>query len=126
MFFKGFGEIEANPSSASTLASTDPGVDPFMNKTFCETFKIMKKNTYVLTTDHPLQLELKDSKYKRMKKNQWQAFSLLKNWSTGFLIIARGVPNGAGATDVCNLSVAYRRKYSVNVINDSYDRGGEN
>jgi len=117
--------VLANPGSSSTLISTDPGADPFMNKTFTEVFKITKKQTYVITTDHPISLELKDTKYKRMKKNQWAALSMLKGWTCGFFVIARGVPNGSSATDQLNLSVSYRTKYCVNKLEDSRDKSGE-
>lgn len=126
VFTKGFGETVANAGSASTLVYDDQGADPFMNKTFCSVFKILHKKTYFIATDHAVSLELKDTKYKKMKKNQWQGFSLLKGWSYGYLIIARGVPNGGASTDVLNLSYAYRRKYCVNKIEDSVDRSGEN
>jgi len=125
LFDKGFNETVANTGSTSTLISSDIGADPFMNKTFCESFKIIDKKTYVLTTDHPVSLELKDTKYKKMKKNQFANFSCLKGWTTGFLVIARGVPNGSAATDVLNLSFSYRRKYCVNLIEDSTDRSGQ-
>lgn len=108
------------------MVATDIGADPFHNKTFCETFRIINKKTYFLSTDHATSLELKDTKYRRMKKNQWQGMSLLKGWSYGYLIIVRGVPNGVGNTDTLNLSYNYRRKYCVNKIEDSTDKSGEN
>jgi len=125
VFSKGFVETVATTGSSSTLVASDIGADPFMNKTFCETFKVLKKQTFFIATDHAVSLELKDSKYKRMKKNMWQGFSCLKGWTMGFLCIARGVPQNT-TTDVLNLSVNYRRKYCVNKIEDSVDRSGEN
>lgn len=97
-----------------------------MNYTFCSNFKILNKQSYIIRTDQPISLELKDQKYKKVPKNTWQTKSALKGWTKALIIIARGVPNGSGATDSLNLSITTRKKYVVNKIEDSTSRSGEN
>ena len=125
VFRKGFLQTAANPGSTSTLVFDDIGADPFMNRTFSETFKILSKQTYNLISGHTISLELKDSKYKILKKNTWQGMAGLRGWTKILLMIARGSAEGS-SSDQINISYDTRRKYCSNVIRDDFDKSGEN
>lgn len=104
-------------NSDSKITDSNIGYTPFHNPMFCSYYKVAKKQTLILAAGQVSEIQMRDSKNRKLYGIDYVGKTSMAGWTKGYLLCTRGAYNNV-ETPSTNVALAYTRSYCLRNVSD--------